>query len=508
MEHKSCCEPAYSQPLPSRVIELIEPGNRKDRCAARLVETKGIMQGTYVCLSYCWGDSKAQNQTGQTTTANLSNQLQAIPFDSLPNTVIDAIHLCYELSFRFLWVDRLCILQDDKEDWEKEAAQMCDIYSRSALTISVPLCNQSSQSFLKNRQNPNPTDWKGGAAKIDYIDMEANRKVILFFIKNGMGKDQASWFLEHSDIWDTTDHVFHYGNHWITRGWTFQEWMLSPRVLHIDTMTLWDCFEGYANELNRRHVGKAEVLRDSKEFGRQISWNNIVKEYSSRQITYEKDRLPALDGLAARYLQNTGYTYLSGLWLEEMPLSLLWERDTKAITPINRTMPSWSWASLNASAAWNYATWEGLAREGESFLPSASIRRWPDSPNSVSMHDRTWIDIEGHISVVEDQDDEDDHVQVENEWWNSIPDHGHKYPDDEIAQSNVYLMVLGSTGLGDGGWREYGGLVLQRCGWDNGRLCFRRLGIATWKPPIPWTKPAVIDLTFGPSWELQVVHLI
>lgn len=521
MEHKSCCETAYNQPLPSRVIELFEIGDRQGPCAARLVETNGIMQGTYVCLSYCWGDSKAQNQTGRTTSANLSKQLQEIPFDSLPNTVIDAIHLCYKLNFRFLWVDRLCIIQDDKRDWKNEASQMCDIYSRSALTISVPLCIESSKSFLKKRQDPHPVYWRGIVATMDYIDMESSSKGGLCFIMGSIDRDEAAWFLERT--WDFTNCMSHYGNRWITRGWTFQEWMLSPRVLHIDTMTLWDCFEGYANELNRRYIGKTNVVRDPTEFGKDRSWDLIVEEYSHRQITYEEDRLPALDGLATRYHQRTGYTYLAGLWLEEMPRSLLWQRDTKEATPAYQTVPSWSWASLNTRAAWVYANLRNLVPPGEPFLPSASIHRWVGSPSPVFMDEKAWIDIKGHISVVVDQAsdlpenfmkriNEDCLVKVGDQWWHSIPDHGHKYADDEIAQSNVYLIVLGSTGRGRNtgirGARDYGGLVLQRCGWDNGKPYFRRLGMATWEPPGSWVKPGLKDLSYWASWELQVIHLV
>lgn len=108
------------------------------------------MRGKYACLSYCWGVSKAQ--TGQTTRENLPRQLKGIAFQDLASTVVDAIRLCFKLGFRFLWVDRLCIVQDDNKDWLEEASRMCEIYSRSALTISVPICTESSQSFLDERQ--------------------------------------------------------------------------------------------------------------------------------------------------------------------------------------------------------------------------------------------------------------------------------------------------------------------------------------------------------------------
>lgn len=512
MEHRSCRRTAYSQPLPSRVIELTETCDSQDPCGARLIETHGIMQGTYVCLSYCWGDSKPWNQIGQTTSANLSKYLETIPFHSLPKTVVDAIYLCYELGFRFLWVDRLCIVQDDKDDWKNEASKMCDIYNRSALTISVPLCVQSSESFLEKRQDPHPTDWKGSFATIDFIDKGSNSSRALCFVQGRLARGQASWFLENNWVDFARDYsVSHHGNRWITRGWTFQEWILSPRVIHIDTMTLWDCFEGYANELNRRYVKKAVIGRNPGELGRHVPWQPIVEEYSQREITNEEDRLPALDGLAAHYHHTTGYTYLVGLWLEEMPRSLLWQRNRydEAKTPVSRTLPSWSWASLGTRAMYIFA-FSPDEWVIETFISTASICRWPGSPNPVSSNEKAWIDIKGHISVVVDQHldgpayYDDCLLKVDNKWWRSLPDRGREYPGNELAQSKVYLIVLGSVNGTGPTHTMYGGLVLQRCGYNDDRLWYRRLGIATLVlNERPW-----LNAQYGPSWELQVVHLI
>lgn len=107
--------------------------------------------------------------------------------------------------------------------------------------------------------------------------------------------------------------------------------MLLPRILHVDTMILWDCFEGHANKLNRRHVEQVEFSRNPTSSvetsrGESLLWGQVVNEYSQREVLYKRDRLPALARLTARFAQARGYTYLAGLWLKEMPRSLLWER--------------------------------------------------------------------------------------------------------------------------------------------------------------------------------------
>ncbi|KAG8168158.1 hypothetical protein KVR01_003847 [Diaporthe batatas] len=465
--HSSCNKGGYKQPLPSRVLELSEPGNDESVCRVRLVETHGKMQEAYACLSYCWGDTGDHNPKGKTTILNYSKRLQAITLSSLPKTIIDTIHLCFKLGFRFLWVDRLCIIQDNEEDWENEASRMCDIYSRSALTISVPLCTESSQSFLKRRLNPYRLDEKNRLVEIDYIDESLKKKALLCLTSGYLSRNRASWFLETS--WrDFPALVQHQGNRWIRRGWTFQEWMLSPRVLHIDTMTLWDCFDGYANELNRRYTGKPHLLRDPEQFGEGISWAFIVKEFVARDITYEKDRLPALAGLAARYSQITGNRYLAGLWFEEMPRSLLWRKlygdepempDDDETVDSERAVPSWSWASIDIRVHYDTELLR-RAKLADSFIPEASVYRCSDHTNSVSAREETWIDIEGYISVVTDQDmpghfwgASKSRLKGGNDWWDSIPDRVLSYPREDIAQSRIHLLVLGSSSLHG---REYG----------------------------------------------------
>lgn len=514
-EHKSCHTAAHSQLFPSRVLELLDSSEGGNECGVRLIETHGTMREEFACLSYCWGNSKTQTQTGETTLANLSEQLQAIPVDSLPKTIIDAIHLCYKLGFRFLWIDRLCIIQDDARDWENEASRMCDIYSRSALTITVPRCIRSSQSFLKKRQNAHQFGEKDGFSVIECINAKSESKCNLWLVDGSVGRHKASWFLESS--WKT----FTLGhspkeNCWITRGWTFQEWMLSPRVLHIDTMTLWDCFEGYANELNRRYMERPYLLRNPKEYGKSLSWEWIVGEYTMRKITYEKDRLPALAGLASRYRQATGHTYLAGLWVEEMPRSLLWQTwgATDARPNANETsMPSWSWASVTSKSRYEFQ-FSDRGFGAASFDSSVSICTWHDSPSLVSGHEKSWIDIKGHISVVIGQKMKelvnpkclgDCYVVAGSEYWESIPDHGDDYPEEEIIQSNIHLIVLGSASSeSEPTHGKYGALVLQKCGRDDDPPCFKRLGVAYLgvdAHPVP-------ELEYRPPWELQLVRLI
>jgi hypothetical protein len=72
-----------------------------------------------------------------TLKATLSRHLERIPLVELSKTFQDAIRISRELGERYLWIDSLCILQDDPQDWEEEAAKMHTIYGGATLTIAA-----------------------------------------------------------------------------------------------------------------------------------------------------------------------------------------------------------------------------------------------------------------------------------------------------------------------------------------------------------------------------------
>jgi hypothetical protein len=77
----------------------------------------------------------------------------------MPQTFRDALGVVHLLDLQFLWIDSLCILQDDAEDWLLEGSKTSDIYSQSSITLaasSAPNPNEglfrSSTSFHQAKQ--------------------------------------------------------------------------------------------------------------------------------------------------------------------------------------------------------------------------------------------------------------------------------------------------------------------------------------------------------------------
>ena len=124
--------------LPKRVIHVAEEGKNP-----YLVRGESIY-ARYAALSHCWGHSRE----GMTTTKNLEAHMHAIGWSTLPKTFKDAIITCRQLGIKYIFIDRLCIVQDSKVDWEEQSALMGSIYYDSTLTLAASVSNDSSTGLF------------------------------------------------------------------------------------------------------------------------------------------------------------------------------------------------------------------------------------------------------------------------------------------------------------------------------------------------------------------------
>lgn len=109
---------------PRRLLRVREESGDEDRIF--LVEDLSRTV-RYATLSYCWGTDLTD--VVRTLKANKAAHMKEIPTASLPKTVQDAVTVCRCLGIDYLWVDALCIIQDDTYDWETEVQQMKNILS-------------------------------------------------------------------------------------------------------------------------------------------------------------------------------------------------------------------------------------------------------------------------------------------------------------------------------------------------------------------------------------------
>lgn len=137
--------------LPTRVLDLRPPNFNdpsyleSDLC---LLETAGQV-GRYATLSYSWG---GYNET-RTLRDNYIERKHRIPFKPLPLVFQQAVKVTRGLGIRYLWIDALCIIQEDAEDWSREGARMFEIYGMSTVRLAVTDSSNPTESFFPPSEN-------------------------------------------------------------------------------------------------------------------------------------------------------------------------------------------------------------------------------------------------------------------------------------------------------------------------------------------------------------------
>jgi hypothetical protein len=345
------CGTTVEPPLPSRLL-FIEKGSSGP--VVFLTETAG-MRGRYFCLSHRWGSAQPLRLTKQNLVAY---KKFGIPWESMPQTFKDAAILVLELGFNFLWIDSLCIIQDDDKDWKQEAASMGSIYQNSYLTIAATKCHGSDESLF-TEINP--------VYKAIEVTKAGNAPIL--FRKR----------LEHPDALDYAYcSLFEEDFPLLTRGWVYQERLLSPRMIHFATNELvWECleeswcecsrpFEQGAGNQQRSEKSRHSDLFDEIEYVDVCEeWHKIVEKYTTHHLTFKKDTLPALSAVAKRLGATFNFTlgmYLGGLWEGTLAYDFMWVNrlswdleQPEEVRPRQhpRPAPTWSWASIEDEVDWS-----------------------------------------------------------------------------------------------------------------------------------------------------------
>jgi hypothetical protein len=304
----------------------------------------------YACLSHCWGTEALLT----TTNANRDvHAAQGLPVPSLPRTFQDAIHTCTQLGISYIWIDSLCIVQDNIEDWRMQSAPMADIYEGCFVTIAATHSGDSSGGLFCETS----LELRGEAVP-GYSDLHIRRL-------------PPSPSYPASDT-NSSNAPSHYPSEWpvLTRGWTYQELSLSPRTIHYGSQELfWQCQRTHKRQCSTIPFERISsfALQDLRSTEAAIlgqgyiqqEWYNAVQEYSSRQLTFDKDRLPAIAAIAQQIWRlRPNDEYIAGLWKSTLLFDLMWYRSEDSVDqgrcepePHIR-MPSWSWASIRGAVEW------------------------------------------------------------------------------------------------------------------------------------------------------------
>jgi hypothetical protein len=265
----------------------------------------------------------------------------------LPNTISDAIALVRALGERYLWVDALCIVQDDAEHKARDIAHMDVVYNKAFATV-VAMHGASADAGLPGaRPGTRPPQ------RIETLVVEAGSRDLDYDPDGGDSNEKVTLHLM------ATPPPLHFAleaSRWDTRGWTFQERLLSRRCLYFSERYVyfqcgrrdkvlsecgvngpvrsrkdfWDepgrvpiatPLDNPLSDLHQELAGLGPDARLAKSF---IAYSKLVEKYTLRQVSYDSDIINAFLGTFTVLNESFHSDILCGLPASALDLALLW----------------------------------------------------------------------------------------------------------------------------------------------------------------------------------------
>ena len=353
--------------LPDRVLAISLSPSREGAdaiLAVRLHKSVNVKK-SYATLSHMWGG----HQPLRLLKGNIADFRNGINWSSLPKTFQQAIKFTKQLGIDYIWIDSLCIIQDSAEDWRSQSSKMASIYENSHITLAASVAENSLAGCFRN---PDPflkgcvTNGRERAYTHDASDLQnllqKDAKGPLVFMRGDV-KHRTPSRLEATAL------------PLLQRGWVYQERLLSPRVLFFGEVDLmWECNQRMScyckswthsysrnvrsHPVKQQHAAsfslgldRAKPLNPASLSGR---WVRNVEEYSALQLTFMKDQLPAIAGIAKQFSRYMGdNTYASGMWTAFLIELMAWAVHRNALRrdqsePKTTARPSWSWIAPRA----------------------------------------------------------------------------------------------------------------------------------------------------------------
>ncbi|KAI1267535.1 heterokaryon incompatibility protein-domain-containing protein [Xylariaceae sp. FL1019] len=285
----------------------------------------------YVALSHCWGGLVSL----QTTKDTYRSHQTGMDPDLFPKTFQQAFQLANYLGYHYVWIDCLCIIQEDEEDWEKQASEMAKVYGNADVVLAATTASSAKAGFFHTRE-------RFFESSVTFETETAGSTTARYRMVPCRG---------HYPIGPLDN-----------RGWAVQEKLVARRYLAFESQQLtWECHEKSESESQYHIISQAKyhvrnldsMLQDCPREDLCVRWrDHVVRPFTRAKLTHESDRLVALSAVAARFQELNEGTYLVGLWKESMIRDLTWGNDREenrvsCTRPQGFCAPTWSWISVN-----------------------------------------------------------------------------------------------------------------------------------------------------------------
>jgi len=326
--------PSIGAFTPRRLIDISD--------TKRLVTSLNVPDSgpkVYASLSYCWGSPGIARQQPKLLSTNIDRLSDSIADSDISPVLSDAIRVCRALGIPYLWADSLCIIQDDRADWEEQSQQMAKIFEGAFLTICALASCSCMEGFLKKRP---------ALRQFPYISPFGSELPGTFSLRPvhvvGGGPRLA---LSPSGQLYLPFYQDRNASEWDSRGWVWQERVMSPRklffghsMLHLQQKSTLVSEDGHElhyfpeDDWYPDTVSLPEMLslsssgNTSKKASKQAAydmWHAIVHSISFLDWTDPRDLFPGLSGAAAllgEICDDDGYW--AGHWAGDLKCNLIW----------------------------------------------------------------------------------------------------------------------------------------------------------------------------------------
>lgn len=309
---------SFDQPepfLPHRILDL-----KASAGSSKLALREGMMacKGRYIALSHRWGG----DVPFKTTRQNICEYFEGMDAARLPQNFQDVFVLAELLGIRYVWIDALCIVQDDQDDWLAQARQMGSVYTNASITLALHQPRSSTEGFLWRMRVPEWLEISTRAARMKGLQPFWLRLPAIdeHFIEDAIRSGQI------------TD-----------RGWCLQELWLSTRILHVvEDKFIWRCPHSRDTD-NITYIVRESIPFDNDIEASSACWHRLVRRYSRCELTMATDKLPALSGIHSLWPKSHIQRSHCGHLGINVHTGLLWYRERgNSITRIRGRAPSWS----------------------------------------------------------------------------------------------------------------------------------------------------------------------
>ncbi|KAK5655180.1 hypothetical protein OQA88_6079 [Cercophora sp. LCS_1] len=292
----------------------------------------------YVALSYVWGTVPVL----RAIKSNIDFLCQPGSLNTgLPRTIRDAITLCSRLGIKYLWVDSLCIIQDDFESQQEQLRAMGSVYGKAYFTIAALHSEHAN----------------AGIYRVGPTDAPCTPQPTIRL------PDTAPLVLANSPAALNLPALSASGIKWNTRGWTLQEHVFSRRILALGQVATWVCFGGqwtedveYPSELDGRSSNQEapNTHKLAPTVWPSISaYSDLALEYATRDLTSSSDTVNAFAGIITPMSAWFPGGLLYGTAEFTFDIGMLWNPRRSGAQLRSSEFPSWSWISWKGSLVFN-----------------------------------------------------------------------------------------------------------------------------------------------------------